>query len=166
MAQVGSAEVSLTIEKWRSPSEAIWGRWVMHSTCLLCAELAQARADGARGVPADAGVDLVEHERRARDASARRAPPRPRRGARTLMSASITRESSPPEAISRSGPAGTPGLGAIMNSTASPPDGPALALARASTSKVASPIASDGELLAHRERQARGGGCARVAQER
>ena len=28
------------------------------------AQLAQARADGARGVAADAGVDLVEHERR------------------------------------------------------------------------------------------------------
>src|SRR3954468_5516027 len=42
----------------------------------------------------------------------------------TLISASITRESSPPEAVSRSGPAGTPGLGAIRKSTSSPPVGP------------------------------------------
>ncbi len=46
------------------------------------------------------------------------APPAP---AATVMSASITRESSPPEAISRSGPGGTPGFGAIRNSTSSPP---------------------------------------------
>ena len=39
----------------------------MHSTCLLAAKLAQALADGARGVAADAGVDLVEHERRLRE---------------------------------------------------------------------------------------------------
>src|SRR5262249_10190087 len=42
----------------------------------------------------------------------------------TLSSASITRESSPPEAISRSGPAGIPGFGAISNSTVSAPRGP------------------------------------------
>ena len=56
------------------------------------AQLAQPRADGARGLTADAGVDLVEDER----ASAAEAPA-------TLMIASITRESSPPEAISRRG---------------------------------------------------------------
>ena len=39
----------------------------------------------------------------------------------TAISASITRESSPPDAVSRSGAAGTPGLGAIRNSTCSAP---------------------------------------------
>ena len=42
----------------------------------------------------------------------------------TLSSASITRDSSPPEATSRSGPAGTPGLAAIISSTVSAPRGP------------------------------------------
>ena len=60
----------------------------------------------------------------------------------TLITASMTRESSPPEAISRSGPAGTPGLGAIMNSTESPPEGPGSRSPR-TTSKVASPIANE-----------------------
>ena len=41
----------------------------------------------------------------------------------TVISASITRDSSPPEAVSRSGAAGTPGLGAIRNSTRSAPVG-------------------------------------------
>ena len=41
-----------------------------------------------------------------------------------LISASITRDSSPPEATSRSGPGATPGFGPIRNSTASPPAGP------------------------------------------
>ncbi len=36
------------------------------------AEIAQALADGARGVAADAGVDLVEHERRLRRGSTSR----------------------------------------------------------------------------------------------
>ena len=73
-------------------------------------ELAQLLADRARGLAADAGVDLVEDQRRPGPA-----------WAATPMSASITRDSSPPEAVSRSGPAGTPGLGAIRNSTSSPP---------------------------------------------
>ena len=41
----------------------------------------------------------------------------------TVISASITRDSSPPDAASRSGAAGTPGLGASMNSTRSAPVG-------------------------------------------
>ena len=86
-------------------------------------ELAQVLADRARGVAADAGVDLVEHEQRRRrlvlaDAPDSWAP------CATLSSASITRESSPPEAISRSGPAGIPGFGAISSSTVSAPRGP------------------------------------------
>ena len=61
--------------------------------------------------------------------------------AATLMIASITRASSPPDAISRSAPAGTPGLGAITNSTSSPPLGPTSRLESA-TSKVAPASAS------------------------
>ncbi len=38
----------------------------MHSTCLPSAEIAQPLADRAGGVAADPGVDLVEHERRLR----------------------------------------------------------------------------------------------------
>ena len=34
VVRASASEVSLTIEKWRSPSEAICGRWVMHSTCV------------------------------------------------------------------------------------------------------------------------------------
>ena len=67
-----------------------------------------------------------------------------------LISASITRDSSPPEATSRSGPGATPGFGPIRNSTESPPagpkraSGPSPALGRSSitTSNVASAIAS------------------------
>ena len=76
-------------------------------------ELAQPRADRARGLAADAGVDLVEDERA-----------RPSRRSATPSSASITRDSSPPEAVSRTGPAGTPLFGASRNSTASAPVGP------------------------------------------
>ena len=73
----------------------------MHSTWRAARELAQLLADRARRGASDTGVDLVEHDRR----GAVRAE------AATLISASITRDSSPPEAISRSGPAGTPGFG-------------------------------------------------------
>ena len=74
----------------------------------LLRERAQLLAHDARGRAAHAGIDLVEHHR------ARAPAP-----VATVMSASITRESSPPDAISRSGPGGTPGFGAIRNSTAS-----------------------------------------------
>ena len=61
----------------------------------------------------------------------------------TDISASITRESSPPDAVSRSGAAGTPGLGAIRNSTCSAPVAAELvARAASSTSNDASSIAS------------------------
>src|SRR5271166_6036978 len=59
----------------------------------------------------------------------------------TLITASITRESSPPEAISRTGAAGTPGLGAIRNSTVSAPQGPG-SRSPSATSKLAPAIAS------------------------
>ena len=60
-----SPDASLTIVKWRSASEAICGRWVMQTTWRPAESAAQLLADGARGLPADAGVDLVEDERRA-----------------------------------------------------------------------------------------------------
>ena len=93
-----------------------------------------------------------------------RAPPRAGAGrSGTVASASITRESSPPEPISRSGPGGTPGLGAIMNSTASPPAGPALA--RAEGDLEGGVCHRQGrELLAHRELQTWRMQLARLAQ--
>ncbi len=60
----------------------------------------------------------------------------------TPISASITRETSPPEAMSRSGPAGTPGLAAIRNSTTSAPVGPGSRSCSA-TAKLAPSMASD-----------------------
>ena len=101
---------------------------------------AQLRADRARGVPADAGVDLVEDERR---------PAAGRVGLRARI-ASMTRESSPPDAISRSGPAGTPALGAMTNSTASVPVGPG--------SRSASSIANVAPSMARSARRATDGG--------
>ena len=125
----------------------------MQSTCLRSAELAQPRADGAGGVAADAGVDLVEHERRVG-----------RDGAwATLMIASITRESSPPEAISRSGPAGTPGFGAIRNSTASPPVGTRLARLERDVEGGVAPSPAR-QLLAHAPARDAGRPLARLAQ--
>ena len=59
------APVSLTMRKWRSASEATWGRWVMHRTWWRAGQVAQPLAHGPGGVPADAGVDLVEHQQRA-----------------------------------------------------------------------------------------------------
>ena len=58
-----SAEVSLTIVKWRSASEAICGRWVMQMTWRPAARVAQLLADGAGRLAADPGIDLVEHQR-------------------------------------------------------------------------------------------------------
>ena len=95
-------------------------------------------------------ADDLAARRRARAAARRRrgrsAPPMPAStssktsvagpaSAATPISASITRESSPPEAISRSGPAGTPGLGAIRNSTSSAPGRPE-AVARGASAAV------------------------------
>src|SRR4051794_32431282 len=57
----------------------------------------------------------------------------------TPMSASMTRDSSPPDAISRSGPAGAPAFGAMRNSTASAPDGPR-SRAPSATPKLPPPI--------------------------
>ena len=64
VVRAGSADVSLTIVKWRSASEAICGRWVMQMTWRPAGEDAELIADRARGLAADAGVDLVEDERR------------------------------------------------------------------------------------------------------
>ena len=167
MALVGSAEVSLTIVKWRSASEAIWGRWVMHSTWPRSSEL---RA-GAR-------------RRRAR--SDRRCPRRPRRrpdrrpvpACAILVEAAIggapslhaDREHHARE-LSAGGdltqrPGRDPGLGAIMNSTASAPvePGPAREI---STSKRGLAHRQRRQLLAHREREWPGlGGRARAAPAR
>ena len=61
----------------------------------------------------------------------------------TVISASITRESSPPEAASRIGAAGTPGLGASISSTRSAPLGPTSSRGSRTTSNDAPSIASE-----------------------
>ena len=93
----GSARASFSIEKWRAASDAICGRCVMQSDL---AARRPARA-AARRPRARSGRRCPRRPRR------RRASPATRRSA-TPSSASITRESSPPEAVSRSGAAGTP----------------------------------------------------------
>ena len=96
-------------------------------------QVAQVLADRPRGVPADARRRSRRTRAAARRFAGRRRRPRPWA---TLSSASITRDSSPPEAISRSGPAGTPGLAAIISSTVSAPRGPQpSSRGRSSTSK-------------------------------
>ena len=60
----------------------------------------------------------------------------------TLIRASITRESSPPDAISRTGPAGTPGFGASWKSTVRRPPGPLSGRGETATANRASGIAS------------------------
>ena len=45
----GCADVSLTIEKWRSASEAICGRWVMHSS-WRCSPSSRSCSPTARAV--------------------------------------------------------------------------------------------------------------------
>src|SRR5207244_1364815 len=94
VALVLPARVSLTIAKWRSPSEAICGRWVMQSSCRRC-ESARRREPTARAAwpPMPAST------------SSKTSVGAPAGETATLMIASITRASSSPEAISRSAPA-------------------------------------------------------------
>ena len=92
--------LSLVIANWRSAKTATCGRCVMQTIWVALGERRQALAEAARRDAADAGVDLVEDQR-----VARRGP-----GARGRLMASMARESSPPEAVSRSGRGGTPGL--------------------------------------------------------
>ena len=54
----------------------------------------------------------------------------------------IARDISPPDAVSRSGAAGTPGFGAIANSTRSAPAGPSSSRGSSEISNAASSIAS------------------------
>ena len=105
---------------------------------------AQLRADRPGRVAADARVDLVEDER---------SPSAP--SLATPIRASITRESSPPEAISRSGPAGTPAFGAMRNSTASAPVG-AGSRSCSAISKLRALHGQLGQTLADRAGQRRG----------
>ena len=88
---------------------ATWGRWVMQST-WWASPSARSRSPTARAVwpPTPASTSS--------NTSVRDSPP-----PATVISASMTRDSSPPEADSRSGAAGTPGLGASISSTRSAP---------------------------------------------
>ena len=98
----------------------------------------------ARPRPAPAGA------RPRRGPSGRRRRRRPRRTREcatrpfpaTVISASITRDSSPPDAASRMGAAGTPGFGASISSTRSAPVGPISSRGSSRTSNEAPSIAS------------------------
>ncbi len=86
---------------WRSANAATCGRWVTDEHLGVLGERGEAAADLDRGGAADAGVHLVEDERRA-PGWCRRGRPR---------SASITRDSSPPEAPLCSGRGSEPDVG-------------------------------------------------------
>ena len=90
------------------------GACVTTSTCRSSAQPRQPLADRVGHGPADAGIDLVEDQRRGG------AEPR----ASTTFSASMKRASSPPEAILPSGPNGWPGLVQTSNATRSAPSAP------------------------------------------
>ena len=53
----------LTTRRWRSAKHAICGRWVTTSTWRVAASRASRRPTASPARPADAGVDLVEHQR-------------------------------------------------------------------------------------------------------
>ena len=106
---------------------ATWARWVTTSTWWRRAERRRAPRRPPRRLAADAGVDLVEHER------AGVASPR----ASTRRRASIVRASSPPDATLASGSGGAPGLAASRNRTSSP--GSVVADRRPRGARAASP---------------------------
>ena len=64
VVRAGSASLSFSIEKWRAASEAICGRCVMHRIWRPSASARSCEPTARGRVPADARVDLVEHERR------------------------------------------------------------------------------------------------------
>src|SRR5918995_4888271 len=125
-----SVSADFSIRKCAIASAAICGRWVMLSTWRVSPS-ARSRSPTARAVcpPTPASTSSKTSVRDS---------PVPA----TVISASMTRESSPPEAASRIGAAGAPGLGPSMNSTRSAPAGPTSSRGSTSTSKAAFSIAS------------------------
>ena len=83
----------------------------MHSTWNVPPSAASLLADRVGHAPADAGVDLVEDQRL----------PGLRRVDARVLSASMMRDSSPPETMRASGRRSSPGLGETKNSAASMP---------------------------------------------
>ena len=146
-----SPAASFSIRKWRSASDAICGRWVMQSDLAALAEPAQPLADRARRLAADAGVHLVEDERR----PARRCGHRHQREHHARELAARRR------LAQRRG--GTPGFGAIRNSTRSAPvAAERLALAQLDL-EGASSIASSASSASTRSASARRRLAARLA---
>ena len=124
--------VSLTIEKWRAPSEAICGRWVMQSTCLRSPS-SRRRAPTTRAVwppmPAStsSNTSVVSRAEALRDAHDREHHPRELAAGGDLPQ--------------RAG--GHAGVGRDRELDACPPpEGPGSRSPR-STSKLAAPMASD-----------------------
>ena len=95
----GSPSTSFSSRKWTSASEATCGRWVMQMTWRPSPS-ARRRSPTTRAVLPPTPASISSKTR----VPAPAARPRP-------LSASITRESSPPEAASRSGAASIPGFG-------------------------------------------------------
>ena len=129
LARATAPSADFSILKWCSARAAICGRWVMHMT-WRSAPSARRRSPTARAVwpPTPASTSSKINVP---------APPAPA----TVISASITRDSSPPDAVSRTGAAGTPGLGASMNSTRSAPPAPISSRGSSSTANDAPSIA-------------------------
>ena len=111
-AVVAPSTACFSIRKWVAASEATWGRWVMQITWRP-RRAARSRSPTARAVlpPMPASISS-------------KTSVVPRRRCARPVSASITRESSPPEAASRSGETGIPGFVATRNSTVSAPFAP------------------------------------------
>ena len=133
---------------------------------------AQVLADRPRGVAADPGVDLVEHQQSTDSGELLRNSdlPLPRRFRRprpcaTLSRASITRESSPPEATSRSGAERAAGVGGDQHLDRVGAAGPAAVRARRQLDLEARVGHGQlGQALAHGGGQLGRPGAARLAQ--
>ncbi len=138
----------------------------MHTTCLLSPS-ARRRSPTARAVcpPMPASISSnTSVPIAARSALSRRRPP-PSPAAEAVMTASITRESSPPEAISRNGPAGTPRVGSDQQLHRIAAAGPRRALGERYL-ELRIGHRQRGQLLAHALGQARSGRVACLTQLR
>src|SRR6185503_1553855 len=101
---------TFSTRKWVSAALAIWGRWVIVSTCARSASLPRASATACAvrpPMPASISSKTIVGSPAPAWATARRA--------------SATRESSPPEAVSATGANGRPEFGRMRKATASRP---------------------------------------------
>src|SRR5665811_291479 len=109
----------------RSANAATWGRWVTTTTCAWRASSARRRPTSTAALPPTPASTSSKTNVGGRMA------PDPGAVARATSMASITRDSSPPEAPWPSGRAGAPAWAARSISTSWPPQGPGSAVATA-----------------------------------